>query len=67
MSIVYVNGATADNPVIKGLEAEIDRLDLLIESATLGGMDVLITMHKREALMRVYRQFTQPFSAVLIG
>jgi cytochrome c len=66
MAIQYINGATADSPIIKAIEAELDWLDERIEVIK-DIEDRLILMYKHQALMKVYRQFTTPFETMVIG
>lgn len=69
MAIQYINGATVDNPVIVALESEIDRMDAILSERNpkLSTLDLLTLEHKREALMKVYRQFTTPFDTMVVG
>jgi hypothetical protein len=66
MAIQYINGATAENPVIKAIEAELDWLDEIMETVQ-NIDDRVILMYKYQSLMKVYRQFTTPFETMVIG
>jgi hypothetical protein len=66
MAIQYINGARASDPIIKAIEAELDNLESALKQLD-SIEDTIIVMHKVEALMKVYSQFTTPFEIMVIG
>ena len=65
MAIQYINGATADNPVIKAIETELDRMNA--QRDTLSFEDRLILDYRYDTLMRIYSKFTTPFDTMVVG
>ena len=65
MAIQYINGATAENPVIKAIETELDRMNA--QRDTLSFEDRLILDYRYDTLMRIYCKFTTPFETMVIG
>ena len=66
MAIQYINGASASDPIIKAIESELDKLESALKQLD-SIEDTIIVMHKVEALMKVYSQFTIPFATMVVG
>ena len=69
MAIQYNNGATADCPVIKAIEAELSRLDEVADNWKSNGLtveDLEIILVKRATVLDLYRSFAVPYEVVFL-